>query len=148
MKPSDATMIRFYRQLGKVFYSIAAADETVREEEITRLKQIVKAEWLPLENTFDQFGTDSAYQIEIVFDWLAENNWNSDEVLSDFESFRKEHPSLFTPQVNDLILKTAKAIATSFFGKTKSELISINELHGILSNPEYSRLPTIKGTGK
>lgn len=136
MKPSHQTMTHFYEHLGKVFYSIAAADKTVRKEEITQLKQIVKTEWLPFENTLNEFGDDSAYQIEIVFDWLVENDWNVGQVIPDFESFRKEHPSLFTPQVNALILKTAKAIASSFFGKNKSELVLINQLSGILSKQQ------------
>jgi hypothetical protein len=133
MKPSDKTMLRFYQQLGKIFYSIANVDKTVSSDEITQLKETVKTEWLPLENTFDSFGTDSAYQIEIVFDWLVENNWTTDDALFDFESFKKEHPSLFTPAVNTLILKTAKAIAASFFGKNKSELVLINQLASTLS---------------
>ena len=133
MKPSNQTMLRFYQNLGKIFYSIAAVDKTVSSDEITQLKEIVKIEWLPLENTFDSFGTDSAYQIEIVFDWLLENNWTTDDILYDFESFKKEHPSLFTPAVNALILKTAKTIAASFFGKNKSELVLINQLSSVLS---------------
>jgi len=133
MKPSHQTMTRFYEHLGKVFYYVAAIDKTVRKEEITQLKQIVKTEWLPFENTFNEFGDDSAYQIEIVFDWLVENDWNVGQVIPDFESFKKEHESLFTKPVNNLILKTAKAIASSFLGKNKSELILINELSGILS---------------
>jgi hypothetical protein len=133
MKPSYKTMIHFYQQLGKLFYSIASVDKTVRKEEISQLKEIVKKEWLPFENTFSEFGDDAAYQIEIVFDWLVENDWNIGEVIPDFESFRKEHPSLFTPQINDLILKTANAIANSFLGENKPELVLINELSGILS---------------
>lgn len=132
MKPSESTMIHFYQQLGKLFYSVASVDKAVREEEIRQLNEIVKKEWLPLESTFTEFGDDAAYQIEIVFEWLLENDWKIDKAFTDFKSFRKEHPSLFTPQVNDLILKTAQAIVDSFSGKNKSELALINELSGIL----------------
>ena len=125
-------MIHFYQQLGKLFYSVASVDKAVREEEIRQLNEIVKKEWLPLESTFTEFGDDAAYQIEIVFEWLLENDWKIDKAFTDFKSFRKEHPSLFTPQVNDLILKTAQAIVDSFSGKNKSELALINELSGIL----------------
>jgi hypothetical protein len=133
MKPSHQTMTHLYEHLGKVFYSIAAIDKIVRKEEIDILKQIIKTEWLPFENTFNEFGDDSAYQIEIVFDWLVANKWDFDPVLSDFKIFRKEHQSLFTSAVNALILKTAKAIATSFSGKNKSEHVLISELNAILS---------------
>lgn len=107
-------------------------DKTVREEEIAKLKEIVQKEWLPIENTFDEFGSDSAYQIEIVFDWLVENDWDIEQVLHSFKLFRREHNSLFTPQMNVLILKTANAIATSFSGKNKSEQILISKLNAIL----------------
>lgn len=132
MKPSHQTMILFYQQLGKLFYSVASVDKTVRKEEIAQLNEIVKKEWLPIENSFSEFGDDAAYQIEIVFDWLVETRWNIGKILPDFESFKKEHPSLFSPQINDLILKTAKAITNSFSGKNKSESVLIEKLRGIL----------------
>ena len=134
MKPSDQTMIRFYQQLGKVFYSIAAADNIIGKKEILKLKKIVKKEWLPLESTLTEFGDDAAYQIEIVFDWLLENDWNSLDLISEFENFRKEHPSLFTPKTNDLILKTANAIVGSFSNENKSEMELTKELSAILIN--------------
>ncbi len=132
MKPSRQTMIHFYQQLGKLFYSLASVDNNVHEEEMAQLKQIVKKKWLPLENSLNEFGDDAAYQIEIVFDWLVENDWNIGKIIPDFEIFKKEHPHLFTPQVNDLILKTAKAITNSFSGKNKSESVLIDQLRGVL----------------
>ena len=132
MKPSHQTMIHFYQQLGKLFYSVASVDKTVCKEEIAQLNKIVKKEWLPLENSFSEFGDDAAYQIEIVFYWLVENDWNIGKIVPDFESFKKEHPHLFTHQVNDLILKTAKAITNSFSGKNKSESAIIEKLRGVL----------------
>jgi hypothetical protein len=134
MKPSDKTMVLFYQQIGKVFYSIAAVDKTVRPEEIKELKKILQKEWLALENTFDTFGSDSAYQIEIVFDWLVENEWDIGQMMPDLKIFRTVHSSLFTPQINALILKTAKAIANSFAGKNKSEHVLISQLHTVLEN--------------
>jgi hypothetical protein len=133
MKPSPNTMIHFYQQLGKLFYRFASVDGTVRKEEIAKLIEIVQKEWVPIETTLNEYGDDSAYQIEIVFDWLVENDWSIGKVIPNFKIFKKEHPSLFTPQVNDLILKTAKAIAVSFSEKNKSESALITELSTILS---------------
>jgi len=125
-------MIHFYQQLGRVFYSIASADKVVRKEEIKKLNEIIKKHWLPLEDSLNEFGDDTAYQIEIVFDWLMENDWIIGEVMSDFKNFKKEHPHLFTSKVNSLILKTARSIADSFSGINKSEQVLINELAEIL----------------
>lgn len=132
MKPSYQTMLHFYQQLGKLFYSIAAVDGTVRTEEITKLIEIVQKEWVPIEDTLNEYGDDSAYQIEIVFDWLIEKDSSIGNVIPGFKNFKKEHPSLFKPQVSELILKTAMAIAESFSIKNKSELKLITELRDIL----------------
>ena len=132
MKPSHQTMTHLYEHLGKVFYSIAAIDKTIRKEEIEKLKQIIKTEWLPLENTFNEFGDDTANEIEIVFDWLVANKWEFEQVITDFKFFKTEHQHLFTAEINSLILKTANAIATSFSGKNKSEHVLISQLNSIL----------------
>lgn len=132
MKPSHQTMTHLYEHLGKMFYSIATIDKIIREEEIEKLKQIIKTEWLPLENNFNIFGDDTAYEIEIVFDWLVANEWELEQVMPDFKIFRTEHQHLFTPKINALILKTANAIASSFSGKNKSEQVLISELSAIL----------------
>ena len=69
-------MTHLYEHSGKMFYSIAAIDKTIRKEEIEKLKQIINKESLPLENSFNEFGDDTAYEIEIVFDWMVANEWN------------------------------------------------------------------------
>ncbi|MFE3847034.1 hypothetical protein ACFX5D_03515 [Flavobacterium sp. LB3P45] len=132
MKPSHQTMTRLYEHLGKVFYCIAAIDKTIRKEEIAQLKEIVKTEWLPLENTFNEFGDDTAYEIEIVFDWRVANEWELEQVMPDFKIFRTEHQHLFTPEINASILKTANDIASSFSGKNKSERVLISQMSTIL----------------
>ena len=64
----DSIMVHFYRVLGRTFYALAKSDKTVREEELEAMKKAVKDNWLDLEDTYDHFHSDSAYQIEIVFD--------------------------------------------------------------------------------
>ncbi len=69
--------LNFYQQLGKLFYAVADSDNNIQQDEINKLKKVVREEWLPIEDSVDEFGTDAAYQIEIVFDWLLENNYDS-----------------------------------------------------------------------
>ncbi|MFT6879771.1 MAG: hypothetical protein ACI9DJ_002421 [Algoriphagus sp.] len=133
MKPSNETMLHFYQQLGQVFYGAAAVDGVVREEEIERLNDIVKKYWLNLEDTFDEFNTDSAYQIEIVFAWLNNNDWNKENILGKFKDFKEEHPSLFGYKNRLLVQGTAQAIAKSFYGENKAEGIFLKKLKAILS---------------
>lgn len=132
MKPSNKTMIHFYQQLGKLFYSIASADKEVQKEEVVQLKKLVQKKWVPQEDSLNEFGDDAAYQIEIVFDWLMANEWHIRNVIPDLKNYKKEHPSIFTPHMNGLILKTAHAIAASFSGEQKLELDLINDLTTVL----------------
>lgn len=67
-------MLAFYRLLGRLFYSVAQVDDVIREEEFKAVKAAVREEWLDFDETFDAFGSDSAFQIEFVFDFLYEND--------------------------------------------------------------------------
>ncbi len=134
MKNSEATLKHFYQQLGQLFYSLASIDKKVNKTEIIRLKQIINQEWLPLENTLDEFSSDAAFQIEIVFDWLVDNNWNTKDAIPEFVEFKKEHESVFTNTIIELILKTSREIASSFNNINKLEQVFINQLDGILTN--------------
>jgi len=138
MKPSQETLTSFYQHLGKLFYAVAAVDKNIQKAEVEKLKAIVKKEWVPNEKNLDEFGVDSAYQIEIVFDWFVENELTeaiSYEIFNEFKAFRKEHISLFTKSTNDLILKTGHAIGASFNGLNKSELVFLTKLQLELAHP-------------
>lgn len=128
MEHTEQTMLSFYQILGRVFYGIAAADKVVRTEEVEKLKELVRNEWEPLESGKDAFGSDAAAQIEIVFDWLYANDWQSSDVLTDLQLYIAVHGSLFTREMNSRIMQTASAIADSFAGTNKSELVFLSQL--------------------
>jgi hypothetical protein len=123
---------KFYQNLGKLFYAVAASDKVVKKEEIETLKNIVEQEWVSIDDYQDEFGTDTAYQIEIIFDWLEANQPDAFLAFKEFSDFKKEHENLFNSKINKLILKTADAIAASFVGINKSELIMLSKLKSIL----------------
>ena len=121
--------IRFYQNLGKLFYAIAAVDRNVREEEYDKLKEVVKSKWLAVDEIEDDFHTDAAYQIEFVFDWLyKEEKLDAKKWFKDFIAYKDEQPHLFPKKIKQLILNTANAVADSFLGKNKSELIMLAKL--------------------
>lgn len=123
---------KLYQNLGKLFYAIAAADKVVSEEEKDTLKNIVKEDWVNVDDFKDDYGTDAAYLIEIIFDWLDENQPSAFSAFNDFKDFKKDHEEFFTPAIKKLIWKTADQIASSFSGKNKSELIMLSQLKAIL----------------
>lgn len=125
--------LEFYQNLGKLFYAIAASDGVVRDLEFAKLKALVKQQWLEVDDVLDAFGADAAYQIEIVFDWLNEEDLTSAEIcFNDFVNYKKEQAHLFTDKVKSLILKTASAVAYAFSGINKAELIMLAKLEMVL----------------
>lgn len=132
MKNTSRTMNMLYESLGKLFYAVAISDGSVHAKEWDKLKEIVKEDWLSLDDFTDRYGTDSANQIEIVFDVLMEYTKSSDECFDEFKEFYKEHPNAFTEEIKSSAKKTASAIASSFSGKNKSELIILAKLDLLL----------------
>lgn len=124
----------FYQKIGKLFFSVAMADGSVHSDEIDSLKRIVRDTWLPHDELVDEYGSDAAFQIEIVFDWLLENEQDSKACFEEFQEFYDEHPRIFNEEVKVLVIKTANAIASAYAGKNKSELTVLGKLH-ILFNP-------------
>ncbi len=123
----------FYHLLVKLFYCIAAADKKVRKEEIAELKKMLKSKWNQFDNSNFDFKEDTAYQIEVVIDWLLENGYSSEQLLIDLKNFMEKHESLFTLKVRKLILETAQSVSESFSGNNKSELVFLSRLYSILS---------------
>ena len=132
MLPNEKIANEFYQSLGKLFYAVAMVDKNVRPIEIERLKEDVQKYWLTVDTIEDEFGADAAYQIEIVFDWLKQEEKNGDTYFQEFVDFYKEHPSRFNTNIKQLIFKTADDIAFSFANKNKSELILLAKIKLLL----------------
>ena len=124
--------IAFYEMLGRLFYAVAMADGKVHIKELERLKETVNESWLDVDDIEDRFHTDAAYQIEVVFDWLLEYEKTSEECFEEFKEFYKDHPKQFPKDVKDLIKHTASAIANSFSGKNKAELVMLAKIDLLL----------------
>lgn len=119
---------KFYQNLGRLFYAIAAADSVVRKEEIEVVKEIVKTQWLQRDDVVDDFGSDAAYQTEIIFDWMDANKPDPQAAFETFSEFYLLYAERFSEEIKKMILKAAREIAASFKGKNKSELVMLAKL--------------------
>ncbi|MBR9854596.1 MAG: hypothetical protein GYB37_08465 [Algicola sp.] len=124
----------FYQNLGKLFYAVAMADNNVRPKEVERLRKYVRQFWLDVDDVEDEFHTDAAYQIEIVFDWLKDEEKEGDEYFNEFKDFYKDHPEKFSESLKKLIVETSESIASSFAGKNRSEMLTIFKLKQLFNH--------------
>ena len=132
MDKTDKPQLLFYQKMGELFYAIAAADKVVKETEYQALKDLVTTEWKSMDNSKDPFHSDAVSQIEVVFDWFDYEQLDANDCFDSFADYKKTHASLFTEERQKLILHTANAIASSFAGKNKSELMMLAKLKKIL----------------
>ena len=119
----------FYKELGRLLYAIAAADERVRPAEVETLKRIVKDELVPLEDSTDHFGTDQAFITEFEFDVLAERDATAEEAFDSFIAYMARHHNDLPEGRRQVIFRAADAVAKSFHGVGKKEIPYLVELH-------------------
>jgi hypothetical protein len=134
MENATRTFLHLYQELGKIFYGIAASDRHVKAEEVAKLRQVVREEWVQFDSHSDVFGTDSAYQIEFVFDWMEANQVDPEDILSNFKDYLHEHSRLIDPSMRQHIYDTSVKIAEAFDGKNKAESVYLKQLKKILAH--------------
>jgi uncharacterized tellurite resistance protein B-like protein len=118
----------FYKELGRLLYSIAAADGTISASEVATLKRVVSEQLVPQEVTTDHFGTDQAYITEFEFDVLADRGASAEGAFDSFISYMARHRHDLTAERKELIYACADAVANAFRGSNKHELPLLIEL--------------------
>jgi len=127
----------FYQKLGYLFYSVANSDRRVSPNEVNTLQQIIREDWISLDDQHDAYGSDTAYQIHIIFDFLLEKEYNSENAYNVFSRYFKEHIQLFSDDVIDRIFHSANRISDSLNGSNKSELLALARLHMLLGKEKH-----------
>lgn len=109
-----------YNVLGKLFYYTASVDGRIHTAEKKALHELVQKNWMPIEKSTDEFGTDLSNQIEFSFDY-EETEGILDNGLKTFENFYFQNKEMFTSSVKKNILETVDVIGESFRGKNRYE---------------------------
>ena len=110
-----------YPKLGHLFYAVAIADGIIESAEIKKLKQTVKERWLQAEESNDEFGSNAAFQIISVFDWLEAKQISGDVAYDAFAAFFRKNRQLVDTAMRENILQTAVDISLAFRGENKNE---------------------------
>ena len=118
---------KLYTTLGQLFYAIAATDKEVRQEEISKLKELVRTNWIPFDSQADQ--------IEPAFEeLLLSGRLNPQECVANFKIFKENNPVLFTDELKELIWETVRSIAFVVGHNNKSELVMMSQISIILKS--------------
>ena len=125
---TSETYQEIYTGLGYLFYSIAAVDGQVKPAEAEKLKELVNKDWVPLEGSRDELGTDAAYYIEFSFDDANDQAMPPEDAFARFKTTYEANKALFDASLRELTFGTAQAIASAFARHNKSELGQLAQL--------------------
>lgn len=104
---------RLYKELGNLFYAIAAADKKIRPEERKTLHDEILFAWKHHENSTDRFGSDRAFLIEFEFETLEDEAATAENAYHLFERYFKENEKDFDNSSRVKIFNSARHIAES-----------------------------------
>jgi hypothetical protein len=104
----------FYSEVGKLLYALAKADGNITDEEIKTIHKLVLDDLVPLEDSTDEFGTDSAFYVEMEFDYLNESLYDPDVALDSFLGYVEEHYTAFDDKLKRAVYRVAETLNNSF----------------------------------
>jgi len=123
---------RFYKELGNLFYAIAAADKKISDKEKKALDDEVRFAWKHYDNTTDRFGTDRAFLIEFEFETMEENSESAENAYQSFESYFKEYEAEIDSPTRSRIFNSARHIAEGLRKINQEELDYLIRLKKLL----------------
>ncbi len=104
---------RFYKELGNLFYAIAASDKKIGPGEIKKLDEEVQYGWRHYDKSSDRFGTDRAFLIEFEFETMEDEMVSAKDAFKSFEDYFLEFQDKINEQTRKRIFNSAKHIAES-----------------------------------
>jgi len=124
---------QFYSELGKLLYAVAHIDGAITQKEKNVLNAIIRKELVPVEKHMDEYGTDVAFYTETEFDFLEDQNADSETAFNSFIDFIEEHHTAFDNRMKKVCLHVANELASAYKGKNKKEIRLIQKLEKALN---------------
>lgn len=123
---------RFYKELGNLFYAIAAADKHISEKEKKALDEEVQFAWKHYDHTTDRFGSDRAFLIEFEFETMEDNDEPAESAFQSFVNYFKEYEENIDHHTRTRIFNSARHIAEVVRKINQEELVYLVKLKEVL----------------
>src|SRR5215470_2570880 len=102
---------RFYKELGNLFYAIAASDKKIGTEDKKKLDEEVQFAWRQYDHTTDRFGSERAFLIEFEFEAMEDQMASAKDAFRSFEDYFIENSKQIDISTRKKIFNSAKHIA-------------------------------------
>jgi len=130
----------FYKELGKLLYAIAIADETVTEQEKAAVSKLIRERLLHKETDEDRFGSNEAWITQFSFDTSADSFTTAEEAFQEFLDFAKAYKHDLTDQDLDVCISLSEHMADTYHHVNKKENAMLKELREFLKKINRPKL--------
>ena len=100
-----------YAKIGHLFYAVACADRQLNCDEVSRLKHVIRKQWLPLEDT-DEFCVDAAQNIFFAFDTVQSQQAAPSNAYENFVQYYADNKEDFNTLLREKIIRTTQALTS------------------------------------
>lgn len=114
---------QYYKELGKVVYSVAIADGIVQPEEREKLHQFVLKELAANERTYDSSGMNQAFYVDFEFEESEKSKLHLNGTIAKFSRFISDN---IEPQDKLLIQRSTallEAVANAYSKKKEKNIV-------------------------
>ena len=125
---------RFYKELGNLFYAIAASDRKIGSEEKKKLDEEVQFAWRHYDHSTDRFGTDRAFLIEFEFEAMEDQMASAKDAFRSFQDYFSENKKEIDAITRKRIFNSAKHIAENVHKINASEHRYLERLRKLLKD--------------
>jgi len=128
---------QFYKELGKLLYAIAFADDKVSKQEVLKLEEIVSKEFASYEHTSDSSGMNQAYYASFEFEDCYKNKMSAKQALTSFLEFVDKNIEGLDSLLVTKAVAATKKVAGAYHGVNKKEKEMIKYIETALTKLEH-----------
>jgi nucleotide-binding universal stress UspA family protein len=137
----------FYKQLGRLLYSIAASDGMVRKQEKISMKEFVFKTLSHHESHNDSSGMNEAFYTMFEFDNMESENMDAVILFEDFISYYKKNESNIDEELKAFCIYAAMNISSAFKNINKKEEKMLERLlKEVFQNEDSEKVKEYKTT--
>ena len=130
----------FYKELGKLLYAMALADNSISKEEKEVITKQIAERLLHKEVDTDQFGSNEAWITQFSFDTTEEAGESADETFEEFLTFIKQYRNELTEQEIEICYRLSEHVANAYRHVNKKESKMLSSLRNYLMGLHTAQL--------
>jgi hypothetical protein len=125
---NKAIVKQFYKELGRLLYSVAMADKKIEKEELKALHEFVSKDLAHFETSSDSSGMNKAFYVDFEFEDYANHHVSVQQAHDSFMNFLDAHVMEIDPKLIEKSVEAVEKVANAFRKVNKAEREMIDRI--------------------